>query len=133
MNDKEVIGFKARREVLLSAGAIGSPQILQLSGIGPADVLRQHGIEVAHDLPGVGENLHDHLQVRSVYKVKNTVTLNQRANSLLGKAMMGLEYFLFKTGPLTMPPLAKGITRPWLNAPPLANSPVTAWASIPPK
>ena len=98
----------ARRAVLLAAGAIGSPQILQLSGIGPGALLQSHGIEVAHDLPGVGENLHDHLQVRSIYKVKNTVTLNQRVNSLFGKAAMGLEYLLFKTGPLTMPPSQLG-------------------------
>ena len=98
----------ARREVILAAGAIGSPQILQLSGIGPGALLQQHGIEVVHDLAGVGENLHDHLQIRSIYKVKNTVTLNQRVNSLFGKAAMGLEYLLFKTGPLTMPPSQLG-------------------------
>ena len=98
----------ARRAVILAAGAIGSPQILQLSGIGPGALLQAHGIEVAHDLPGVGENLHDHLQVRSIYKVKHTVTLNQRVNSLFGKAAMGLEYLFFKTGPLTMPPSQLG-------------------------
>jgi choline dehydrogenase len=98
----------ARSEVLLSAGAIGSPQILQLSGIGPGAVLREHGIPVVHDLPGVGENLHDHLQVRLMYKVKNTITLNDRAGSLFGKMAMGLEYFLFRTGPLTMPPSQLG-------------------------
>ena len=107
-NDEETVQFTARREVLLSAGAIGSPQILQLSGIGPAPLLAKHGIDVKHELPGVGENLHDHLQVRSVYKVNNTVTLNQRANSLIGKALMGLEYLLLKTGPLTMPPSQLG-------------------------
>ncbi|HEX7952823.1 MAG TPA: GMC family oxidoreductase N-terminal domain-containing protein [Burkholderiales bacterium] len=99
---------QARREVILSAGAIGSPQILQLSGVGPAELLKEHGIEVEHNLPGVGENLHDHLQVRIVYKVKNVVTLNQRANSLFGKAAMGLEYALYRTGPLTMPPSQLG-------------------------
>ena len=108
LNGKETVQFNARREVLLSAGAIGSPQILQLSGIGPGELLQARGIEVKHELPGVGENLHDHLQVRSVYKVRHTVTLNQRANSLFGKAMMGLEYLLFKTGPLTMPPSQLG-------------------------
>lgn len=100
--------IRARREVILSAGSIGSPQILQLSGVGPVSLLREKGIPVANDLPGVGENLHDHLQVRSVYKVENTVTLNQRANSLLGKIMMAIEYFTFKTGPLTMPPSQLG-------------------------
>tara|TARA_A200000159_G_scaffold132388_1_gene129958 strand:- start:52 stop:1662 length:1611 start_codon:yes stop_codon:yes gene_type:complete len=108
LNGKETVQFNARCEVLLSAGAIGSPQILQLSGIGPGELLQARGIEVKHELAGVGENLHDHLQVRSVYKVKHTVTLNQRANSLFGKAMMGLEYLLFKTGPLTMPPSQLG-------------------------
>ena len=98
----------ARREVILAAGAIGSPQILQLSGVGPGALLQRHGIEVVHDLAGVGENLHDHLQIRSIYKVTNTVTLNQRVNSLLGKMAMGLEYLLFKTGPLTMPPSQLG-------------------------
>ena len=99
---------QARREVILAAGAIGSPQILQLSGIGPGALLREHGIDVVHDLGGVGENLHDHLQIRSIYKVSNTVTLNQRAGSLFGKALMALEYALFKTGPLTMPPSQLG-------------------------
>ena len=100
--------FEARREVVLAAGSIGSPQILQLSGIGPGELLNRHGIDVVHELPGVGENLHDHLQVRNVYKVRNTTTLNRRANSLCGKAAMGLEYFLFRTGPLTMPPSQLG-------------------------
>jgi len=99
---------EARREVILSAGAIGSPQILQLSGVGPAALLKEHGIEVEHNLPGVGENLHDHLQVRIIYKVKNVATLNERANSLFGKAAMGLEYLLYRTGPLTMPPSQLG-------------------------
>jgi len=99
---------EAKGETLLAAGAIGSPQILQLSGIGPAPVLAQHQIPVVHDLPGVGANLHDHLQIRTVYKVSNTVTLNQRANSLWGKAAMGLEYLFLKTGPMTMPPSQLG-------------------------
>ena len=100
--------LRARREVILAAGAIGSPQILQLSGIGPGAMLQERGIPVQHDLPGVGENLHDHLQIRTMYKVSNTVTLNTRVNSLVGKAAMGLEYLLFKTGPLTMPPSQLG-------------------------
>jgi len=98
----------ARREVILAAGAIGSPQILQLSGVGPGSLLQQQGLDVVHELPGVGENLHDHLQIRTIFKVKNTVTLNQRVNSVFGKASMGLEYLLFKTGPLTMPPSQLG-------------------------
>jgi len=98
----------AKREVILSAGAIGSPQILELSGIGNGALLQQHGIAVVHELPGVGENLQDHLQIRMVYKVHNVVTLNQRANSLAGKLAMGLEYLLFKRGPMTMAPSQLG-------------------------
>ena len=98
----------AKREVVLAAGSIGSPQTLQLSGIGPGALLQQHGIPVVHDSPGVGENLHDHLQIRLQYKVSGVKTLNQQANSLWGKAAMGLEYLLFKTGPLTMPPSQLG-------------------------
>jgi len=98
---------RARREVILAAGAIGSPQILQLSGIGAGSLLQQHGIPVVHELAGVGENLHDHLQIRMVWKVKGP-TLNERANSFIGKALMGAEYLLFKTGPLTMPPSQLG-------------------------
>jgi choline dehydrogenase len=99
----------AAREVVLASGSVGSPQILQLSGIGPASLLRDHGIEVAHELPGVGENLQDHLQIRAVYKVQNVRTLNERANSLIGKAGMGLEYLLFKRGPMTMAPSQLGV------------------------
>jgi choline dehydrogenase len=98
---------RARKAVILAAGAIGSPQLLQLSGIGPRDLLQDFGIPVVHELPGVGENLHDHLQIRMVWKVQGK-TLNERANSWLGKAAMGLEYLLFKTGPLTMPPSQLG-------------------------
>jgi choline dehydrogenase len=100
--------ISARREVILAAGAIGSPQILQLSGVGPGALLQRLGIPVVHDAPGVGENLQDHLQVRLMYKVSGCRTLNERANSLLGKASMGLEYLLFRTGPLTMPPSQLG-------------------------
>ncbi|MFQ5754908.1 MAG: GMC family oxidoreductase [Acidiferrobacterales bacterium] len=99
---------QASHEVILAAGAIGSPQILQLSGIGPGPLLSRFGIPLAHELPGVGANLHDHLQIRLVYKVKNAVTLNQRSNSLLGRIAMGLEYALLRTGPLTMPPSQLG-------------------------
>ena len=100
--------FTARTSVILAAGAIGSPQLLQLSGVGPGTLLSQFGIPVVHELPGVGEHLHDHLQIRMVYKVSNVPTLNERVNSVWGKAAMGLEYLLFKTGPLTMPPSQLG-------------------------
>ncbi|MGH8725012.1 MAG: GMC family oxidoreductase [Burkholderiales bacterium] len=104
----EKVSVKARKETILAAGAIGSPQLLQLSGVGNSDHLGRHGIPVAHHLPGVGENLQDHLQIRMQYKVKNVKTLNDMANSLWGKAAMALEYFAFRTGPLTMPPSQAG-------------------------
>lgn len=99
----ETIAF-ATREVVLSAGSIGSPQLLQLSGIGPADLLAEHEIPLVRELPGVGENLQDHLQIRSVYKVQGAKTLNTMANSLIGKARIGLEYALKRSGPMSMAP-----------------------------
>ncbi len=98
----------ARREVILSAGAVGSPQILQLSGIGPAAHLRAHGVEVLHDAPGVGENLQDHLQIRAVFKVSGAKTLNTLAGNLFGKAKIGLEYALRRSGPMSMSPSQLG-------------------------
>ena len=86
--------------MILAAGAIGSPQILQLSGIGNGKNLAELGIELKVDLLVVGDNLHDHLQLRSIYSVENTETLNHKFNSLVGKLSMGLEYLFFKTGPL---------------------------------
>ena len=97
----------ANREVILSAGAINSPQILQLSGIGPADLLRSHGIEVIRDAP-VGENLQDHLQIRAVFKVNGTQTLNTLANSLFGRLKIGAEYLLNSSGPMSMSPSQLG-------------------------
>lgn len=99
----------AKAETILCAGSIGSVQILQRSGIGPPDVLQQAGIETAHALPGVGANLQDHLQQRAIYKVSNTVTLNQTYYSLFGKAKMGLDYALRRRGPLTMAPSQLGL------------------------
>jgi choline dehydrogenase len=98
----------ARIETVLAAGAIGSPQILQLSGVGPAALLSQHAIPVAHESPGVGGNLQDHRQLRMAFKVKNVRTLNEWANTLTGKVSMGLEYLFFRTGPLTMAPSQLG-------------------------
>ncbi|MFY0990112.1 GMC family oxidoreductase [Halomonas sp. C05BenzN] len=100
----EPVVARAAREVVLSAGAIGSPQLLQLSGIGPADLLAEHGIPVVAELPGVGENLQDHLQIRSVYRVTGAKTLNTMASSWLGKAGIGLEYLLKRSGPMSMAP-----------------------------
>ncbi|MDD2844140.1 MAG: GMC family oxidoreductase N-terminal domain-containing protein [Rhodoferax sp.] len=102
------VSAHASSEVILSAGSIGSPQILQLSGIGPGALLQQHGVQVVHDAPGVGANLQDHLQIRSVYKVQDVKTLNVQANSLWGKAMIGLEYALRRGGPMSMAPSQLG-------------------------
>ena len=104
----EYVTATARHAVILSAGSIGTPQILQLSGIGPAALLQQLGIAPVIDLPGVGENLQDHLQIRSVYKVKGVRTLNTLANSWLGKASIGLEYLFKRSGPMSMAPSQLG-------------------------
>ena len=95
-------------EVLLATGAIGTPQILQLSGIGPADLLQQHGITPVHDLPGVGANLQDHLQIRAVYAVDGVKTLNTMAASWFGKALISLEYAARCSGPMSMAPSQLG-------------------------
>ena len=95
-------------EVVMAAGAIGTTQILELSGIGDPALLAQAGITPRVELPGVGENLQDHLQLRTIFKVGGVKTLNEQANSLLGKAAMGLQYLLFKRGPMTMSPSQLG-------------------------
>jgi len=100
---------RAAREVVLSAGAIGSPQLLQLSGIGDASLLNEHQIPVTQHLPGVGGNLQDHLQIRSVYKVQGVPTLNTQATTLWGKAAIALEYVLKRSGPMSMAPSQLGI------------------------
>lgn len=98
----------AHRETLLAAGAIGSPHILQLSGIGPAQHLQRHGITPVVDAPGVGENLQDHLQLRMVYKVSGVKTLNTSTNHWFGKMKIGLEYAMFQSGPMSMAPSQLG-------------------------
>ncbi|AQR67169.1 choline dehydrogenase [Janthinobacterium sp. LM6] len=98
----------ARRETLLTAGAIGSPQLLQLSGIGPAALLREHGITPVLDSAGVGGNLQDHLQLRMVYKVQGVKTLNVMASNIVGKMQIGLQYALFQSGPMSMAPSQLG-------------------------
>ena len=119
IEDRRVIGVMVKRrtfplklgvnrELILAAGAIGSPQLLQLSGIGPGERLRRLGIGVNHALTGVGENLQDHLQVRCAYKVTGIETLNERAQSLLHKARIGLEYAISRSGPMTMAPSQLG-------------------------
>ncbi|MDB5943617.1 MAG: hypothetical protein JWQ13_3183 [Ramlibacter sp.] len=104
----EQVTVQADREVLLCAGSIGSPQILQLSGIGPAPLLQSLGIAVVQDLPGVGANLQDHLQIRAVFKVKGVATLNTLANSWYGKLKIGLEYAFKRSGPMSMAPSQLG-------------------------
>ena len=119
---QQLVTATATREVALSAGSIGSAQILQLSGIGAADSLKQNGVEVTHDLPGVGANLQDHLQIRSVYKVKHAKTLNTLANSWWGKAKIGLEYAMSRSGPMSMAPSQLGAFT--------KSDPAREWANI---
>ncbi|MDU9004333.1 GMC family oxidoreductase [Sedimentitalea todarodis] len=97
----QVHTIKANREIILSGGAINSPQLLMLSGIGEAAQLAEHGIDVVQDLAGVGKNLQDHLQARLVYKC-NEPTLNDEVSSLFGQAKIGLKYMMFRAGPMTM-------------------------------
>jgi choline dehydrogenase len=107
--DGQTIEARTRGEVVLCAGAIGSVQILQLSGVGPAEWLKPLGIEPLLDHPGVGRNLQDHLQQRAIYKVHGARTLNETYHALHRRAWMGVEYALFRKGPLTMAPSQLGI------------------------
>ncbi|MGR3621437.1 GMC family oxidoreductase [Pseudophaeobacter sp.] len=113
---------RARGEVVLSAGAVNSPQILQLSGLGPGALLQEHGIEVLRDIPAIGANLQDHLQLRCAWRLGQGRTLNTLANSLWGKAKIGLEYALKRSGPMSMAPSQLGAfsrSRPDLATPDL--------------
>src|SRR6185295_17067611 len=105
----EIIEARAKREVILSAGAIGSVQVLHRSGIGPADWLSPLGIDVVMDKPGVGRNLQDHLQQRAIYKVSGVRTLNETYYDLFRRGLMGLDYAFRRRGPLTMAPSLLGI------------------------
>jgi choline dehydrogenase-like flavoprotein len=105
----ERFAVRAEGEVILAAGAVGSPKILQLSGVGAPEMLRDFGIPLAHVLRGVGENLQDHLQIRPVFKVSGVRTLNTDYANLVRRAAMGLEYALFRNGPLTMAPSQLGM------------------------
>jgi choline dehydrogenase len=120
LNGKSVAGVRFRwkglfhealadAEVLLAAGSVNSPKIMEHSGIGRPDFLQELGIEVRHESPGVGENLQDHLQIRTVYRVGNVRTLNTMLNSPLGKARVGLQYLLTRTGPMSMAPSQFGM------------------------
>ena len=101
-NGNELKSIKANKEVLLSAGSIGSPHLLQISGIGEHKNLQKCGIKLIHELKGVGKNLQDHLMFRPVYKVKNLKSLNRKINSLFGNFLIGLEYIFNQSGPMTM-------------------------------
>ncbi|QCI64482.1 GMC family oxidoreductase [Phreatobacter stygius] len=105
----ETLVARSVGEVILASGSVGSTQILELSGIGRGEVLGRHGIPVALDKPGVGENLQDHLQLRAIYKIDGVKTLNETYHNLMKRAWMGMEYALFRSGPLTMAPSQLGI------------------------
>ena len=107
--DMQTLQATARAEVILAAGAINSPKLLELSGIGQPERLENLGLPVHHELNGVGENLQDHLQIRTVYKVSGAKTLNETVNSLWGKIRIGLEYAMTQSGPLSMAPSQFGI------------------------
>jgi choline dehydrogenase-like flavoprotein len=107
--DGATVTGKARGEVILSAGSIGSVQVLQRSGVGPAGELGALGIDPVHDLPGLGHNLQDHLQQRAIYKVSGVKTLNETYHSLWRRGLMGVEYAALRRGPLTMAPSQLGI------------------------
>jgi choline dehydrogenase-like flavoprotein len=106
--DSETKLARCRGEVILAAGAIGSPQLLLLSGVGPASHLSERGIATTLDKPGVGENLQDHLQLRLIHKVTGVTTLNETYKSLMNRALMGIDYALRRRGPLTMAPSQLG-------------------------
>ena len=105
----EIKTAKAKGEIILSAGSLGSTQILLLSGVGPAAQIKNFGLDVVLDKPGVGENLQDHLQIRMIHKVSGVKTLNETYHSLIGRAMMGLDYVFRRKGPLTMAPSQLGL------------------------
>ena len=105
----ELKSVSANREVILAAGSIGSVQLLELSGIGRGDVLTANGIPVVHELRGVGENLQDHLQIRTIFKISGARTLNERSHSLLGKLSIAGEYLFNRSGPMAMAPSQMGI------------------------
>ncbi len=108
LKDGQIVDVRARREVILSAGSIGSPHLMQVSGLGPAQLLTQHHVPVAVDLPGVGENLQDHLQLRTVYRIKGAPTVNTLYRNWITRGGMGLQYLMLRSGPMTMPPSTLG-------------------------
>jgi len=108
LKDGQLVDVRARREVILSAGAIGSPHLMQASGLGPAELLAKHQVPVTVDLPGVGDNLQDHLQLRTVYRVRGARTVNTLYRNWVTRAGMGLQYLMLRSGPMTMPPSTLG-------------------------
>lgn len=124
LKDGRNVDVTARREVILSAGAIGSPQLMQVSGLGPADLLQRHHVPVTVDLPGVGENLQDHLQLRTVYRISGAPTVNTLYRNWFTRAGMGLQYLLLRSGPMTMPPSTLGA---FAKSDPSLDSPDLEW------
>lgn len=108
LNNKQKIKVEAKDQVILSSGSISSPHLLQVSGIGSKELINKINVQHVHDLPGVGENLQDHLQIRTVYKVSKCKTVNTMYKNIFSRMIMGLEYLFFRTGPLTMPPSTLG-------------------------
>ena len=108
LRDGRRVDVTARREVILTAGAIGSPHLMQVSGIGPAELLTRHRVPLAVDLPGVGENLQDHLQLRTIFRVRGARTVNTLYRNWITRAGMGVQYLLTRSGPMTMPPSTLG-------------------------
>jgi choline dehydrogenase len=120
----QIVDVRARREVVLSAGAIGSPHLMQVSGLGPAGLLTQHQVPVAVDLPGVGENLQDHLQIRTIYRVQGARTVNTLYRNWITRGGMGFQYLMLRSGPMTMPPSTLGA---FAKSDPALSSPDMEW------
>ncbi|WNG85349.1 GMC family oxidoreductase N-terminal domain-containing protein [Mycobacterium sp. ITM-2016-00317] len=124
LKDGQLVDVRARREVILAAGAVGSPHLMQVSGLGQAGLLAQHHVPVVVDLPGVGENLQDHLQIRTVYRVRGARTVNTLYRNWITRAGMGIQYLLLRSGPLTMPPSTLGA---FVRSDPALASPDLEW------
>ena len=118
------VDVHARREVILSAGSIGSPHLMQVSGLGPAGLLAEHQVPVAVDLPGVGENLQDHLQIRTIFRIRGAPTVNTLYRNWITRAGMGLQYAALRSGPMTMPPSTLGA---FAKSDPALSSPDLEW------
>ncbi|BBY60943.1 GMC family oxidoreductase [Mycolicibacterium sarraceniae] len=124
LKNGHTIDVRARQEVILSAGAIGSPHLMQVSGLGPAALLARHHVPVAVDLPGIGENLQDHLQLRTVYQIGGARTVNTLYRNWITRGGMGLQYLLMRSGPMTMPPSTLGA---FAKSDPALGSPDLEW------